>query len=47
MVRDILYTNIDQTLANSLHGLSNCETGGLDCQVIATNYSTCVHCKYM
>ena len=28
--RVILYTNIDQTLVNSLHGLLNCEIGGLD-----------------
>jgi len=29
-----LYTNIDQTLVNSLHKLFNCEIGGLDCGVI-------------
>ena len=26
-----LYTNIDQTLVHSLHGLWNCEIGGLYC----------------
>jgi len=31
---DIVYTNIDQTLVNSLHGLLNCEIGGLDCRAI-------------
>ena len=30
----LLYTNIDQTLVNSLHKLLNCEIGGLDCHVI-------------
>jgi len=31
----VLYTHIDQTLAvNSLHGLWNCEIGGLDCHGI-------------
>ena len=33
----ILYTNIDQHLVNSLHGL-NCEIGGLGCRVITTEY---------
>ena len=28
-----LYTNIDKTLLNSLHGLLNWEIGGLDCSV--------------
>jgi len=32
--RYILYTNIDQKLVNSLHGLLNCEIGGLECRVI-------------
>jgi len=32
----IIYTNIDQTLVNSLHGLLNCEKGGLGCHVITT-----------
>ena len=37
-----LYTNIDQPLLNSLHGLLNyCEIGGLDCRVITTEYRTC------
>jgi len=40
----VLYTNIDQTLVNSLHGLMNCEIGGLDCRVITTEYRTRVHC---
>ena len=40
----VLYTNIDQTLVNSLHGLLNCEIGGLDCHVITTAYRTRVHC---
>jgi len=34
----IVYRNIDQTLVNSLHGLLNCEIGGLDCHVITTEY---------
>ena len=32
----LLYTNIDHTLLNSLHGLLNCEICGLDCHVITT-----------
>jgi len=40
----ILYTHSDQTLVNSLHGLLNCEIGGLDCHVITTGYRTQVHC---
>jgi len=43
---DILYTNIDQTLMNSLHRLLNCEIGGLDFHVITTEYRThgqCIH----
>ena len=43
----ILYTNIDQTLVNSLHGLFNCEIGGLDCHVITTEYRTHGHCIHM
>ena len=43
----LLYTNIDQTLVNSLHGLLNCEIGGLDCRVITTEYRTRVHCIHM
>jgi len=34
----VLYSNIDQKLGNSLHGLLNCEIGGLDCHVITTEY---------
>jgi len=41
-----LYTDIDQTLVNSLHGQLNYEIGGLDCRVITTGYRTLVHCKY-
>jgi len=37
-----LYTNIE--LVNSLHGLLNCEIGGLDCRVITTEYRTRVQC---
>jgi len=40
-------TNIDQTLVNSLHGLLNCEIGGLVCHVIITEYITHVHCIHM
>jgi len=43
----LLYTNIDQKLVNSLHGLLNCETGGLECRVISTEYRTRVHCIQM
>ena len=39
----ILYTNIDKTLMKSLHGLLNCEIGGLDCRVVTTEYRTRVH----
>ena len=43
----LLYTNIDQTLVNSLHGLLNCEIGGLDGHVITTEYRTRVHCTHV
>ena len=42
----ILYTNIDQHLVNSLHGL-NREIGGLDCHVITTEYRTRGHWIHM
>jgi len=32
----VLYTNIDQKLVKSLHGLLNCEMGGLDCRILTT-----------
>jgi len=38
-----MHGNIDQTLVNSLHGLLNCEIGGLDCRIIITEYKTHVH----
>jgi len=44
---EVLYTNIDQTLKNSLQGLLNCEIGGLDCHVITTEHRTRVHCIHM
>ena len=34
---EVVYTNIDQTLVNSLHRLLNCEIGGLDYHVITTS----------
>ena len=43
----LLYTNIVQTLKNSLHRLLNCEIGELDCHVITTEYRTRVHCIHM
>ena len=43
----LLYTNIDQTLVNVLHGLLNCEIGGLDCPVITTEYRARVNCIHM
>ena len=46
----ILYRNIDQNLVNSLHGLLNCETGGLDCRVITRENRTrvdCIHLKHI
>ena len=43
----LLYTNINQTLVNSLHILLNGEIGGLDCHVSTTEYITSVHCKHM
>ena len=39
-----MYTNVDQTLVNSLHGLLNYEIRGLDCHVITREYKTRVHC---
>ena len=42
-----LYTNIDQTLVHSLHGLWNCEIGGLDYHVTTAEYRTRVHCIHM
>ena len=39
----VLYTNIDQKLVDSLHGLLNCDIGGLDCCVITREYTTRVH----
>jgi len=41
-----LYTNIDQTLVKSLHGLLSFEIGGLDCPVITTEYRARVHCMH-
>jgi len=38
-----MYTNIDQTLVHSLHGLSNCEISGLECHVITTEYRKLVY----
>jgi len=43
----VLYTNIDQTLMNSLHRLLNCEIGELDCYVITTEYRTSANCIHM
>jgi len=43
----VVYTNIDQTLVNSFHGLCNCEIGELDCHVITTEYRTRGHCIHM
>jgi len=39
----VVHGKIDQTLVNSLHGLPNCEIGGLDSHVITTEYGTRVH----
>jgi len=39
----VLYRNIDQTLVNSLHGLLNCEIGGLEFRVITADYLSSVH----
>jgi len=43
----VLYTNIDQTLVNSLHRLLSCEIGGLDCHAITREFRTRVHCIHM
>ena len=43
----VLNTNIDQKLVKSLHGLLNCELAELDCQVITTEYRTCVQCIHV
>jgi len=32
---------------NTLHGLLNCEVGGIDCRVITREYRTRVHCIHM
>ena len=42
-----MYTNIDQTLVNSLHGLLYCGIGGLDSHAITTEYKTRVHYIHM
>ena len=42
-----MYTHIDQPLVDSLHGLLNCEIGGLDCHVITTEFRTSVHYIHM
>ena len=39
----VLYRNIDQTLVNSLHGLLNCEIGGIEFRVITADYLSSVH----
>ena len=44
------YRNIDQTLANLLHGLRsllNAEIGGSDGCIVTTEYNTRVHCIHM
>ena len=43
----VVYTNIDLTFMNSLHGLLNYEIGELDCHIITTEYRTRVHCIHM
>jgi len=43
----VLYTNIDETLVNSLHRLVDCEIGGLGGRVTTTEYRTRVHCIHM
>ena len=43
----VVYRNIDQRLVNSLHGLLNCEIGGLECRVFTTDIRTRVHCIHM
>ena len=46
-VLHIVYTNVDQTLVNSVHRLLSSEIGGFDCHVITTEYRACVHCIYV
>jgi len=43
----LLYTNIDQTLMNSLHRRLNCKIGGVESHVITTEYRSRVHCIHM
>ena len=43
----VLHGNIDQSIVSLLHGLLNCELGGLDWRVITTEYRTRVHCIHM
>ena len=47
LVCEVVCPNIGQTLVNSLHGLLNCEIGGLECHVITTEYRTRAHCIHM
>jgi len=42
-----LYTNIDQTLVDSLRRPLNCELGESDCHIVTTEYITRVHCTHM
>ena len=42
-----VYEHWPWKLVNSLHGLLNCEIGGLDSRVVTTEYKTCVNCKNM
>ena len=43
----LLFTNIDQTLVNQLHGLLNCDKGDLYCLGITTEYISRVYRIHM
>jgi len=45
--RLMVYTNINQKLVNSLHGLLNSEIAGIDCHVITPEYRTRAICIYI
>jgi len=47
---NLLHGNIDQALVNALHGLLNCEIGGLDCRVITIEnitHANCIHMQHL
>ena len=43
----IVYKHWPDTPEFIIHGLLNCEIGGIDCHVITREYRTRVHCIHM